>query len=168
MDNRHVDQELWQTVGRNWVRIIMSSGESQKALNYEMISNSLSDGPEEESIPQPLATSPLLAIEVSEDLANKEDLEEVDALNISYGSIEGFGTMRQGEYESLCSSREVELENQVSELRFQLNKVFEEKKELERSLQASEEHGLNLTTELNLSHKQVASLSIMKGEVDVR
>ena len=76
--------------------------------------------------------------------------------------------MSQGAFESVCSSREVELENQVSELRFQLNKVCEEKKELERSLQVCEEHGLNLTTELNLSHKQVASLTTMKGELDVR
>lgn len=66
-----------------------------------------------------------------------------------------------------CSSREVELENEVSELRYQLVRMTEEKKELERNLAASEDLGVSLTTELEGSHRQVASLStsINKGEM---
>lgn len=73
--------------------------------------------------------------------------------DVSYGSIEGLGGVPG------CSSREVELENKVSELRYQLSKLGEEKREVERNLAASEEFGQSLTTELEGSHRQMASLS---------
>jgi len=91
----------------------------------------------------------------------EEEYHEDIAANISYGSIEGVGGLPG------CSSREVELENKVSELRYQLARLMEDKKELERNLAASEDLGQSLSTELEGSHRQVVSLStsINKGEM---
>ena len=89
------------------------------------------------------------------------EFDDISLVDISYGSIEGVGGVPG------CSSREVELENEVSELRYQLARMTEEKKELERHLAASEDLGISLTTELEGSHRQVASLStsINKGDM---
>merc|ERR1719186_2423351 len=86
------------------------------------------------------------------------DYEDVPA-DISYGSIEGVGGLPG------CSSREVELENKLSELRYQLARLGEENRELERNLAASEELGQTLTTELEGSQRQIVTLStsINKG-----
>merc|ERR1719206_1127398 len=89
------------------------------------------------------------------------EFDDISLVDISYGSIEGLGGVPG------CSSREVELENEVSELRYQLARMTEEKKQLERHLAASEDLGISLTTELEGSHRQVASLStsINKGDI---
>jgi len=89
------------------------------------------------------------------------EFDDISLVDISYGSIEGVGGVPG------CSSREVELENEVSELRYQLARLTEEKKQLERHLAASEDLGISLTTELEGSHRQVASLStsINKGDM---
>ena len=88
------------------------------------------------------------------------DYEDVPA-DISYGSIEGVGGLPG------CSSREVELENKFSELRYQLARLGVENRELERNLAASDELGQSLTTELEGSQRQMVTLStsINKGEM---
>ena len=76
-------------------------------------------------------------------------------------SFEGVGGIPY----QLHSNRELELESKVSELEFQLNKLRDEKKELENNLVASEEFGLSLTSELEDSHKRLSiSTNIMKDE----
>ena len=79
----------------------------------------------------------------------------------SYGSVEGVGG------EPGCSSREVELENKVSELRYQLVRLGEEKIELERNLAGSEELAQTLATELEGSQKVMVNMSssFHRGEV---
>merc|ERR1719427_1031820 len=96
---------------------------------------------------------------------HREPEDEVDYENvpadISYGSIEGVGGLPG------CSSREVELENKLSELRYQLARLGVENRELERNLAASDELGQSLTTELEGSQRQMVTLStsINKGEM---
>ena len=75
--------------------------------------------------------------------------------NVSYGSVEGVG----GGDDSGCSSREVELENRVSELSYQLARLGEEKLELEKHLAGSEELALNLAAELETSQKVFVNMS---------
>jgi chromosome segregation ATPase len=79
----------------------------------------------------------------------------------SYGSVEGVGG------DPGCSSREVELENKVSELRYQLVRLGEEKVELERNLAGSEELAQTLATELEGSQKVMVNMSssFHRGEV---
>merc|ERR1719427_1429797 len=86
------------------------------------------------------------------------DYEDVPA-DVSFGSIEGVGGLPG------CSSREVELENKLSELRYQLARLGDENRELERNLAASDELGQSLTTELEGSQRQMVTLStsINKG-----
>ena len=84
--------------------------------------------------------------------------------NVSYGSVEGVG----GADDSGCSNREVELENRVSELSYQLARLGEEKLELEKHLAGSEELALNLAAELETSQKVFANMSnsYHRAEVD--
>ena len=68
-----------------------------------------------------------------------------------------------------CASREVELDNKVVELNYQVGRLTEDKKELEKLLAESEDFGLNLTclnTELEGNHRRLSlSNSINKGEL---
>ena len=73
--------------------------------------------------------------------------------NISFGSIEGFGAAG---CDFVNSARELELEGKVNELTFQLTKVRDEKRELERNLVASEEFGLSLHSELEDSNRRLS------------
>ena len=83
----------------------------------------------------------------------------------SSGTLEGVGGT------TCCASREVELENKVVELSYQVDKLTEDKKELEKNLAESEDFGLNLsslTAELEGSHRRLSlslSTSINKGEL---
>jgi len=98
--------------------------------------------------------------EAAKELGDDFEHEEIP-VNISYGSIEGVGGPPG------CSSREVELENKVSELKYQLARIVEEKRELVRNLAASEDLGQSLSTELEGNMRQIVTLStsINKGEM---
>eukprot|EP00092_Neocalanus_flemingeri_P001194 GFUD01001272.1.p1 GENE.GFUD01001272.1~~GFUD01001272.1.p1 ORF type:complete len:986 (+),score=248.57 GFUD01001272.1:48-3005(+) len=85
---------------------------------------------------------------------DEQDIPEEDiSTDASYGSVEGVGGA-QG-----CSSKEVDLENTVSELRYQLARLGNEKIELERNLTGTEELAQKLTTELKESHEVMLNLS---------
>eukprot|EP00092_Neocalanus_flemingeri_P040846 GFUD01044466.1.p1 GENE.GFUD01044466.1~~GFUD01044466.1.p1 ORF type:complete len:1000 (+),score=364.95 GFUD01044466.1:67-3066(+) len=138
-DNRYVDKELWSEVGQAWVEMIMDP-ENHSENSSDTSWGDVGDFPKE-----------------PECAAYHEDVPA----NISYGSIEGVGGVPG------CNSREVELENKVSELRYQLARLGEDKRVLERHLAASEDLGQSLTTELEGSQKQMETLStsINKGEI---
>eukprot|EP00092_Neocalanus_flemingeri_P091853 GFUD01116538.1.p1 GENE.GFUD01116538.1~~GFUD01116538.1.p1 ORF type:complete len:578 (-),score=221.19 GFUD01116538.1:103-1746(-) len=138
-DNRYVDKELWSEVGQAWVEMIMDP-ENHSENSSDTSWGDVGDFPKE-----------------PEYAAYHEDVPA----NISYGSIEGVGGVPG------CNSREVELENKVSELRYQLARLGEDKRVLERHLAASEDLGHSLTTELEGSQKQMETLStsINKGEI---
>lgn len=90
--------------------------------------------------------------------------EHEEALNnISFGSIEGFGVAG---CDFATSARELELEGKVNELNFQLNKVRDEKRELERNLVASEEFGLSLHSELEDSNRRLSLSTSVLGKPD--
>ena len=59
----------------------------------------------------------------------EKDEEEL-LTNISFGSIEGYGVAG----DLVASAREIELEGKVNELNFQLKKVRDEKRNLEKNL----------------------------------
>ena len=90
------------------------------------------------------------------------NVNEEGITNISFGSIEGFG----GACDMIASAREIELEGKISELNYQLGKLRTEKKELEKNLVASEEFGINLTTELEDSHRRLSLSSSMVSKGD--
>eukprot|EP00092_Neocalanus_flemingeri_P026518 GFUD01028741.1.p1 GENE.GFUD01028741.1~~GFUD01028741.1.p1 ORF type:complete len:754 (-),score=279.20 GFUD01028741.1:61-2322(-) len=138
-DNRYVDKELWSEVGQAWVEMIMDPE------NHSENSSDTSWGDVGDFLKEP------------ECAAYHEDVPA----NISYGSIEGVGGVPG------CNSKEVELENKVSELRYQLARLGEDKRVLERHLAASEDLGQSLTTELEGSQKQMETLStsINNGEI---
>ena len=90
--------------------------------------------------------------------------EHEEALNnISFGSIEGFGVAG---CDFATSARELELEGKVNELNFQLNRVRDEKRELEKNLVASEEFGLSLHSELEDSNRRLSLSTSVLGKPD--
>ena len=140
-DNRYVDMDTWSDVGKSWVDMMMNP-------DYHSLSNS----------------------DKSSEACEGEHDHEVDQINvneegitnISFGSIEGFG----GACDMIASAREIELEGKISELNYQLGKLRTEKKELEKNLVASEEFGINLTTELEDSHRRLSLSSSMVSKGD--
>merc|ERR1719228_2865569 len=83
----------------------------------------------------------------------EECINTEDERNVSFGSIEGTGGQPG------CSSREVELENKVSELNYQLSKLGEENLNLQRAYSTIEDISANLTIDLELSKRKLASLA---------
>ena len=77
------------------------------------------------------------------------------AFDISYGSMEALGGVPG------CSSDEVELENRVSELRYQLARAGEDQAALQNALAVQEEANAVLTNELDLSRRRVGTLKEM-------
>jgi len=139
-DNRYVDQALWSKVGQAWVEMMMDPG------NH--VDTSLGG-----------------SVEVEDEQDSGEVDQDINSTGNasygSYGSVEGVGG------DPGCSSREVELENKVSELRYQLVRLGEEKAELERNLAGSEELAQTLATELEGSQKVMVNMSssFHRGEV---
>ena len=91
--------------------------------------------------------------------------------NVDVSTASSSGTLEAVGGTTCCASREVELENKVVELSYQVGKLTEDKKELEKNLAESEDFGLNLTcltTELEGSQRRLSvslSTSINKGEL---
>jgi len=143
-DNRYIDMETWSSVGRTWVEMIMNP-------DFHSLSMSSSDKSSE-------------ACEDHDDncqLVSEKDEEEL-LTNVSFGSIEGYGMGN----ELVASAREIELEGKVNELNFQLKKVQDEKRNLEKNLIASEEFGLSLTTELEDSNRRLSLSSSILSKGD--
>ena len=71
--------------------------------------------------------------------------------NVSYGSVEGLGGS------PIRSSGEVELENRVSELRYQLSRAGEEQVALQNALVLQEDANAILINELDLSTQTIGA-----------
>lgn len=143
-DNRYIDMDTWSSVGRTWVDMIMNP-------DFHSLSMSSSDKSSE-------------ACEDHDDNCHfipEKDEEEL-LTNISFGSIEGYGVAG----DLVASAREIELEGKVNELNFQLKKVRDEKRNLEKNLIASEEFGLSLTTELEDSNRRLSLSSSILSKGD--
>jgi len=143
-DNRYVDMGLWSEVGKSWVEMMMDPDNHSKS--YSGDDENLGGGLEDEH-----------------NGCENNHIKNTSLSNISFGSIEGIA----GETPSNSSSREVELENKISELRYQVSKLQIEKRELERNLAASEDLGVSLTSELVGSQRQMMNLSssVCKSEM---
>ena len=159
---RYVDRDTWSSIGQSWVDMMMNPdyhSTSGSCSGHEDALNSLSsDG------------SDVLGHKNNDEVINDhvfggvtvEEHEEAFN-NISFGSIEGFGVAG---CDFVTSARELELEGKINELNFQLTKVRDEKKELEKNLLASEEFGLSLTTELEDSNRRLSLSTSVLSKTD--
>jgi len=143
-DNRYVDSGTWAVVGESWVEMMLNP-DFHAATS---ISDKSSDNVEVEE-----------SVKYQERF--KDEVFEDNGPEIGNVSFEGIGGISY----QLHSNREYELQSKVSELEFQVAKLREEKKEMERSLVASEEFGLSLTSELEDSHRRLSlSTNTLKDE----
>merc|ERR1719153_2064347 len=103
--------------------------------------------------------------------AGVENLAEEQQKPVNISEASSSGTVEAIGGVVCCASREAELDNKVVELRYQVGRLTEDKKELEKQLAESEDFGRNLTcltTELEGNHRRLSvslSNSINRGEM---
>jgi len=157
-DDRFVDIEQFVQVGKKWVEQISDLDASSTDGGYS--SNPASRNRME------VNTDPTDSSVIKISRSWSQDREEVavaggvaayqfeDHLaNASFGSVEGFGG------ETGCYSREVELENRCSELRYQLYRQQEEYQELQKALTNAEDTAASLTGQLDVAKYKINTLS---------
>merc|ERR550519_917482 len=138
-DNRYVDEDLFQEVGLKWIEMMMDPDCHAPEEQLEMPS----PGRREVTPPGRQETDLTLG---------RRRRSSLD-MNASYGSVEGLGGVPG------CSSAEVELENRVSELRYQLSRAGDDYTALQKTLTVQEEANAGLTTELEMARRKIAALS---------
>jgi len=147
MDNRYVDLDVWFNVGKTWVEMMMDPENHASSGNSSCVDES-------EALTVDNHTNENVEIKL------KPDNSCEDEADISFGSYEGVG-VQPG-----CSSREVELENKVSELKYQLAKFEEKHTDLRRAYSAMEDISANLTIDLELSKRKLATASSQRERND--
>jgi len=136
-DNRYVDEEAFQEVGKKWV---------------DMMLDPICHDPQSESRSPEQPPKAPIDDNVSASIPRSTGSHD---FNISYGSIAGLGGT------PAYSRDEVELENKVSELSYQLARAGEEQLALQNALSLQEDANAILCNELDSSKRKIGSLKEM-------
>jgi len=163
-DDRFVDVEQFVQVGKTWI---------ENMFEREMRNDKLSIGDDRTITGRKMSTS---WCQQHQELLEEDDYLENNDLrsnlnqsinasfsagrritdnlaNASFGSVEGYGG-DQG-----CYSREVDLENRCSELRYQLYRQQEEYQDLRRTLASTEDMAGHLSSQLDSAKARISGLT---------